>query len=144
MFTRKLVNRLRMPIRHVLVCEDVLRNQAQIAAHFSDLFAHEGEVQVSYVCGAEAAAAILSSLPVDLILLDHDMPFGDGPELLKWMASRKVCTPVITFSGIPGNNDQLVRCGAEHRFEKSDVIRGRADGLIKELLLLPADGLSGP
>jgi len=137
MFTRKLVNRLRMPIRHVLVCEDVLRNQAEIASHFEDLFAHEGEVQVSFVCGAEAAAAILSSMPVDLILLDHDMPFGDGPELLKWMGTRGVSAPVITFSGIPENNDRLVRCGAKHRFEKGDVIRGRADDLIKALLGLP-------
>jgi len=137
MFTRKLVNRLKMPVRHVLVCEDVLRNQAQIASHFGDLFAHEGEVQVSFVCGAEAAAAILSSMPVDLILLDHDMPFGDGPELLRWMAARDLSTPVITFSGIPGNNDRLVACGATHRFEKGDVIQGRADGVIQELLRLP-------
>ena len=139
MFTRKLVNRLTMPIRHVLVCEDVLRNQAQIASHFEELFAHEGEVQVSFVCGAEAAAAILSSVPVDLILLDHDMPYGDGPELLNWMGARSVSTPVITFSGIPENNDRLVRCGARHRFEKGDVIRGRADELIRELLRLAGD-----
>jgi len=139
MFTRKLVNRLRMPTRHVLVCEDVLHNQARIASHFEELFAHEGEVQVSFVCGAEPAAAILASMPVDLILLDHDMPYGDGPELLKWMAGRDLCTPVITFSGIPGNNDRLVRCGAKHRFEKSEVIQGRADGVIQELLRLPRD-----
>ncbi|HLY75973.1 MAG TPA: response regulator [Planctomycetota bacterium] len=134
MFTRKLVNRTRMPMKHVLVCEDVIRNQAQIAAHFETLFAHEGEVQASFVCGAEAAAAVLSSMEVDLILLDHDMPCGDGPELLKWMKSRRCEVPVITFSGIPANNDHLIRCGAEHRFEKAEVIRGDADGLIKELL----------
>jgi CheY-like chemotaxis protein len=138
MFTRKLVNRMRMPKKHVLVCEDVIRNQAEIAAHFEHLFAHEGEVQASLVCGAEAAAAVLSCMTVDLILLDHDMPCGDGPELLKWMDAQRCTVPVITFSGIPANNDHLVRCGAKHRFEKGDVIRGRADGLIKELL-----GLSG-
>ena len=136
MFTRKLVNRMRMPKRHVLVCEDVIRNQAEIAAHFDRLFAHEGEVQASFVCGAEAAAAVLSCMEVDLILLDHDMPCGDGPELLKWMNSHSCTIPVITFSGIPANNDHLVRCGAGHRFEKSDVIGGRADGLIKQLLRL--------
>src|SRR5579872_1967240 len=130
MFTRKLINRIRMPMKHVLVCEDVLRNQAGIAAHFEQLFDHEGAVQASYVCGAEAAAAVLSSMEVDLILLDHDMPCGDGPELLRWMKSRGCSIPVITFSGLPANNDHLVRCGAEHRFEKGEVIRGDADELI--------------
>ena len=42
--------------------------------------------------------------------------------------------PVITFSGIPANNDHLIHCGAGHRFEKSEVIRGDADVLMKELL----------
>ena len=134
MFTRKLINRIRMPMKHVLVCEDVLRNQAGIAAHFEQLFDHEGAVQASYVCGAEAAAAVLSSMEVDLILLDHDMPCGDGPELLRWMKSRGCSIPVITFSGLPANNDHLVRCGAEHRFEKGEVIRGDADDLILVLL----------
>jgi hypothetical protein len=50
------------------------------------------------------------------------------------MNSRSCTTPVITFSGIPANNDHLVRCGARYRFEKGDVIKGLADGLIKELL----------
>lgn len=138
MFTRKLVNRLTMPVKHVLVCEDVIRNQARLAAHFESLFDHEGPVQVSFVCGAEAGAAVLTSMEVDLILLDHDMPCGDGAELLKWMKSRQCTIPVITFSGGSQNNDQLIRDGAAHRFEKSEVIRGDADGLIKQLL-----GLSG-
>jgi CheY-like chemotaxis protein len=135
-FTHKLVNRIRMPEKHVLVCEDVIQNQARIATHFERLFAHEGPVQASFVCGAEAAAAILSCMEVDLILLDHDMPYGNGPELLKWMKCHSCTVPIITFSGIPANNDHLVRCGASHRFEKDDVIGGRADGLIKELLRL--------
>jgi CheY-like chemotaxis protein len=136
MFTRKLVNRSRMPERHVLVCEDVIQNQAGIAAHFGRLFAHEGIVQASFVCGAEAAAAILSCMEVDLILLDHDMPYGNGPELLQWMKAHNCSVPVITFSGIPANNDLLVHFGAGYRFEKADVIGGRADGLIHHLLRL--------
>ncbi|HZE97268.1 MAG TPA: response regulator [Planctomycetota bacterium] len=136
MFTRKLVNRLKMPEKHVLVCEDVLRNQADIAAHFRDLFAHEGEVQASFVCGAETAAAVIAAVPVDLILLDHDMPYGDGVELLVWMSARGFAIPVLTFSGIPANNDRLLLGGATHRYSKSEVIAGAADPLIKTLLQL--------
>jgi CheY-like chemotaxis protein len=138
MFSRKLVNRLTMPVKHVLVCEDVIKNQAEIAAHFQSLFPHEGEVQVSFVCGAEAAAAILSSMTVDLILLDHDMPYGNGPELLRWLKDGGLDIPIITFSGIPSNNDQLMLCGAHHRFSKAEVISGAADRLIEELLRMGA------
>lgn len=134
MFSHQLVNRRMMPVKHVLVCEDVIRHQAQIAAHFQALFDHEGEVQVSLVCGAEAAAAILSSMTVDLILLDHDMPYGNGPELLSWMKQSRLKIPVITFSGIPSNNDHLVHCGATHLFSKAEVTSGAADQLIKDLL----------
>ncbi len=136
MFSRQLINRLRMPEKHVLVCEDVIKNKADIAVHMQGLFAHEGEVQASFVCGAEAAAAVLSCTTVDLILLDHDMPYGNGPELLEWMKDRGCKVPVITFSGISSNNDHLVLYGARYRFSKSEVISGAADRLIKELLNL--------
>ena len=79
-------------------------------------------------------------MAVDLILLDHDMLCGDGPELLTWMKSRGCAVPVITFSGIPANNDHLIRCGARHRFEKSEVIRGDADDLIRDLLRISMEG----
>ena len=137
MFTRTLVNRRRMPVKHIVVCEDVIQNQAGIAAHFERIFPHEGEVQTSLVCGGEAAAALLESVPVDLILLDHDMPYGSGPELLRWMAANGLRVPIVTFSGIPSNNDALMRAGATHRFEKGEVLRGGADGLIRGILGIP-------
>jgi len=133
-FSRQLVNRLGMPTKHVLVCEDVLIVQANIASHFKDLFSHEGDVEVSYVNGGLAAASIIQNMQIDLIILDHDMPNGSGPELLKWMSSEGYKIPVITFSGVPSNNDHLTFLGAEHKFLKGDVIVGLADKLIKEIL----------
>jgi CheY-like chemotaxis protein len=123
-----------MPERHILVCEDVLRNQADIATYFSKLFEHEGLVQVSIVAGGEAAAGIIANTPVDLILLDHDMPFGNGPDLLAWIKSIGKAIPVLTFSGLPPNNDLLMAAGANHKFTKVEVLSGLADAIIHEIL----------
>jgi DNA-binding response OmpR family regulator len=128
-------NRLKFPTRHVLVCEDVLANQAGIARHLCDVFEHEGEVVVSFVPGAAQAAAVMQAPPgVHLVILDRDMPHGNGDDLLEWFAASRVQVPVLTFSGIPGNNDALIGLGAHHRFEKQAVIDGAADALIKQIL----------
>lgn len=131
------VNRLKMPTKHVLVCEDDLSSQARIAQHLAQLFEPQGEVVVSYVSGALAACGILALDTVDLIILDHDMPRGNGPDLLVWLASQGRKVPVMTFSGIVGNNAALQALGAEHLFGKEDVISGRADANIRSILGLP-------
>jgi hypothetical protein len=56
--------------------------------------------------------------------LDHDMPDGDGPELSKWMHTINKKIPVITFSGIPYNNEHLAHLGAEYMFTKQEVFPG--------------------
>lgn len=135
-FTQTLKNRLHMPEKHILVCEDVILQQARISKHFSELFEHEGKVEVSFVSGGIAAAAIIETVKVDLVLLDHDMPNGSGPELLKWMRETEWLhdIPVITFSGIDYNNDMLKAGGAQFKFRKDEVINGIADEVIKAVL----------
>lgn len=135
MFHQRHHNRIAFPTKHVLVCEDVLTNQASVARHLCDVFEHEGDVVVSLVSGAAAAAAVMQVPPgVHLVILDRDMPYGNGDDLLNWFRESGVVVPVITFSGIPSNNDAMVALGAHHRFEKQDVIRGAADDVIREIL----------
>ncbi len=135
-FNFRHINRLLYPTKHILVCEDNLDNQSSIAKHFSDTFGAEHLVQCSFVSGSLAASAILSYCQIDLILLDHDMPHGNGIDLLKWMKNTGNKTPVITFSGIPYNNISMMQNGANHLFGKGDVINGDADELIKNILQL--------
>lgn len=130
----RLVNRLTFPTRHVLVCEDNTEAQARIARHLADVFGPEGDVHVSIVSGAVAASGLLTTMGAELVLLDHDMPYGNGPDLLEWLRATGRNVPVITFSGIPGNNDNLMACGAHYRFMKDDVIDGAADALMRQLL----------
>lgn len=133
-FTNRLVNRKTFPTQHVIVCEDDLNVQAQIAAKFAQMFEPQGCVQVSFVPGAVQAAAVILKSGMELILLDHDMPFGNGIDLLAWLKSSGFPPgprfPVITFSGIEANNDALMAAGATHRFNKSSVLEGAADEAI--------------
>jgi len=133
-FETRLWNRLKMPTKHVVVCEDDLGNQARIAAHFEKVFEPQGIVEFSFVPGGMHAAALFGWRTVDLVLLDHDMPYGNGADLMKWMRSNGHKTPVLTFSGISENNNILIQLGANHYFGKGEIIDGKADALIKQLL----------
>lgn len=128
-----------MPSKHILVCEDVLVLQSRLAAHFSTVFGHEGLVQISYVCGGNQARGVVEYSKVNLILLDHDMPDGNGPAFLKWLRTRSHDSyncqiPVMTFSGISSNNDHLVSLGANILAAKQDVIAGLWDETIDSIL----------
>lgn len=134
-------NRLVHPDRHVVVCEDYLNQQVRIATRFQDTYDPQGRVQFSFVPGALSAAAIMHVQKVDLILLDHDMPNGNGHNLIHWMASTgRQNIPVLTFSGIHENNVRMMdfahRSGMKsmHMFGKNDVIDGHADEVIRTLL----------
>lgn len=127
-------NRIDMPTKHILVCDDVTLQQARLAAHLAEILPHEGFVQTSFVPGAIMASAIIEKTPIDLIILDHDMPYGSGPDLLKWLTERELNIPVITFSGIPVNNDHLMNLGAAYKFQKDEVINGFADEIIQRII----------
>lgn len=133
-------NRMTFPDRHVLVCEDNLGQQARAAGLFLRLFGDQGRVQVSFVPGGLQAAAVLSVSKVDLLLLDHDMPNGNGRALLDWMVDHSFSqVPVITFSGIDENNRRMTAASG-HRFSsfftknKEEVLTGAADDVLRHVL----------
>jgi CheY-like chemotaxis protein len=135
-------NRFIYPQKHILVIEDTLDCQRGILDHFATVFNSQGITQFSVVPGALAASAIISSgLKIDIILLDHDLPEGNGTDFLNWMKEKALTIPVITFSGIPQNNTNMMALGATHLFDKGAVIRGEADAIIKGILGLPDDVL---
>ena len=127
-------NRLVYPQKHIMVVEDIIGNQKRIMDHFHQIFDSDGIVQVSIVPGAIHAASMIQSSKIDLIILDHDLPNGNGSDLLNWMKKHNHNIPIITFSGIPYNNQHMVNLGATHLFGKEDVINGKSDEIIKFVL----------
>lgn len=130
----RLVGRSIFPLKHVLVCEDDIRSAGRLALHLADLFGGQGHVQVSIVSGAVQAAGLMSRVGVDLLILDHDMPFGNGPDLMEWLKETGHKPPIITFSGVEKNNDYLMSLGALYQFSKDEVIEGKADDVLKQIL----------
>ena len=129
-------NRLKMPTRHLLICEDDIDNQILLVASMRRLLEPQGETVVTCVSGGMAAAGVISWTAVDLVILDHDMPHGNGADLMRWLRSTGRKVPVVTASGIPANNDALLGLGADRAFTKAEVIAGSADDCIRELLRL--------
>jgi CheY-like chemotaxis protein len=114
----------------MLVCEDNLHMQRGFAEWACRLLPPEGWVQCSFVCGGVMAAAILQAVMVDVLVLDHDMPLGDGGELLKWMTDalpQERWPLVVTASGIPINNERLRNLGAHLVATKNQVMAGAFD-----------------
>lgn len=136
MFKFRHINRLQYPQKHILICEDDFSLQKSILEHFTSIFDPQGIIQFSVVPGGMAAAAIISSCKIDVILLDHDMPEGNGADLIEWMKQNGKEIPIITFSGIPQNNENMMALGANYLFNKGEVIEGKADNIIKKLLKL--------
>lgn len=134
-----LVNRLEMPVKHVLICEDDLDFACDAIRTIRRLYGHQGKVGVSVVPGAEQAVAIIGDLKhkVDLILLDHDMPWGNGSDLIDWLKDHNTVIdpiPTITCSGIESNNLYMTALGATHRGSKNELKLGELDHLIQEIL----------
>jgi len=129
-------NRLKLPTRHLLICEDDLDCQVRLVTSMRRLLEPQGDAVVTCVSGGMAAAGVIGWTSVDLVILDHDMPHGNGADLMGWLTSSGRQVPVITASGIPANNDALMRLGASHAFTKEQVISGDADALIRHYLRL--------
>jgi two-component system chemotaxis response regulator CheY len=53
-----------------------------------------------------AAVRHLKSCPVDLLLLDLNMPQGDGFEVLSYLQAHRRALPVILLSGMPVDDIQ--------------------------------------
>ena len=138
-FHRTPGNRCVAPRKHVLVCEDTLCYQAQLGALLAAEFnsygsGAEGYVQVTFVTGAIAAVAILEKLPVDLIVLDHDMPDGNGTDLLLYLKGAGLNVPVLTASGVESNNDAMMQCGATYKGNKGLVLTPGGAKYIRSLI----------
>ena len=128
-FEKRLVNRMESPTHHILICEDDIQNQAAIFNNLSSFLKPQGQIEVSCVSGALAAKGVIENVKVDLILLDYDMPNGNGYDLMFWLKIGKQI-PVIGISGIQENNTRLLSLGAVDVCSKDDLISGKKNDLI--------------
>ena len=137
-FKLRHINRMHFPDKNVVVCEDDILHQAEIAHKINTLFDRQGKVQFTFTCSGVIAASAMANVKTSLLVLDHDMPIGNGTDLINWMHENKVIVPILTFSGIDQNNINMetlcktynIPC---YKFSKFDVIEGKADHILKAI-----------
>jgi DNA-binding response OmpR family regulator len=77
----------------LLIVEDEARLAANLRRGLEELGA-----EVTIVAGVRAAAAVIDRAGFDAIVLDLQLPDGDGIELLRASRSRGVATPVLILT----------------------------------------------
>lgn len=132
-------NRAEWPTKHVLVCEDNLQAQSAFAQLFARLFGPDHSVQVTFAPGAAQGIVILDQFGggleprVDLLIVDHDMPWGNGAAMVEYAKGFPRLT-ILGASGILQNNEALVAAGAHEAHRKDDYFNGTLDARLRELL----------
>jgi len=56
------------------------------------------------------------------ILLDHDLQWGTGSELIQLLKEKEIKIPVCGISGIHGNNQHMKSIGATEGTNKLDFV----------------------
>lgn len=134
------INRLTFPKKKIIVCEDDLLHQVQIAQTLLKFLGRQSDVEVTFTSSGAAAASILNTLQhVVLIILDHDMPYGNGSDLITWLHANYKNIPIMTFSGIPENNEHMKKIMnnfkmKSYQFNKDQVIAGEANEIILSII----------
>lgn len=114
-FSTTLVNRLQFPVAYVMVVEDDMMHQKMWMDKLSGIFKPQGEVIVTLVPTADMAYSIIKyrvdrelscSLPT-MLILDHDLQWGNGRELIIGLRSLGVSCPLFLSSGIDANNANM-------------------------------------
>ena len=115
----------------VLIVDDVPAMAQQYAYDLKRLGGHETLAARS----GEEALEIVSSEPVDCVILDLEMPGMDGFEVLRAMERRAIKVPVIVYTGT-GNFDrciQAVRLGAHGFIDKAEPMERVAQEIAQAL-----------
>jgi len=101
--------------RMVMVIDD----DAEMRAVLRDLLQREG-FRVQEEAGAEQVIRVLESVRPDAVVLDKEMPGGDGLDLLAYIRRRHPSIPVvfITAFGGPAVQAEALRLGATRYVEK--------------------------
>ena len=117
--------------KRVLVVEDNVLNRELTSA----LLKNEG-YEVTVAQDGADALMMLGRERVDLMLLDIDLPFIDGHQLLEALHEKGIQVPAIFLSGLPGDEPELraFRIGAADFIRKpvkNNVLLARVARVLK-------------
>ena len=119
-------NRGVFPEKWILVVEDNIEMQAMLLNLIRKRYDSEKKMLATAVSTARHAAALLAD-PIlvkrlHCILLDHDLQWGTGSELLQFLKQKDIKIPVCGISGIHHNNRHMKSIGANEATNKLDFV----------------------
>ena len=115
---------------NVLIVEDDLALQQMLAWELEDL-----GYQVTATGNCQSGRTLFEARSFDLVLLDYNLPDGDGVNLLDELRRNRPGLPVIVFSGAGCQEtpERALRSGATH-FVVKPASTALLDRLFKEVL----------
>ena len=113
----------------VLVVEDSAPVRARVVA----LLREYGLEVIGEAATAAEALALADSLRPDAIVLDLNLPDGDGMDILPALKARRPAplVAVLTNSAQVECRDRCLALGADHFFDKSREFEAVADALFR-------------
>jgi CheY-like chemotaxis protein len=101
-------------VLRVLVVDDAPDIRALIRAMLSD----NAGVEVLEASGGEEALAVVASEPIDLAVVDQNMPGMDGVTTTRELKALVADVEVVAFTAVPGAERQFAQAGATRHFLK--------------------------
>jgi two-component system response regulator AtoC len=119
-------------LKHILLVDD----DADFLSCFADMLRlHDANYTISTAENGEQAAAIIKTIPVDLLITDLRMPVMGGLELVLRVAENRPDIPVIVMSA--SENPRAVQeLGTTVRYFEKPVNVEHLLGAIQRLLLV--------
>ena len=113
----------------------IIDDDAEVRASMKSVLEGVGH-QVWAAADAQAARTELGCSPMDLVLLDLNLPRQSGWELFEWIKRQRPLLPIILITGMPGQYPIALLAGAAALMEKpievTDLLK-----VIDQLLLAP-------
>ncbi len=89
--------------------------------------------EVECIDDGRQARAVIHEFRPDLIILDINMPQGDGLELLEWVITGHIGIPVIIYTAYSHYKDELICLGADAYLIKSSDLNELKNEIVKLL-----------
>lgn len=119
-------------LKHILLVDD----DAVFLSTFAEMLGSlDGNYKISTAENGEQAAAIIKTIPVNLLITDLRMPVMDGLELVLRIAENHPDIPVIVMSASE-NPRSIQELGARVRYFEKPVNINDLLGTIRRLLLV--------
>jgi len=109
-------------MKRIMIVDDSATSRMFIKRCLQMVLTEQNETEFMEAGNGKEALANMKANPVDLAVIDLNMPVMDGATLLRWMKSSPKLTliPVVVITSVdnPANREELINLGAKSVLSK--------------------------